>query len=154
RRGPPRLRGSAFGHRKAPRGGRLPNAGALSSHEDWESCARCSTHGEQNFRKPLAQPINRKTLSRDAFGSPDGVAAAALIGVSKKSPGRAGLKVDGVRHLKAPVSPSTPMHNAAHSFPEDGVTERPARKLDHSRTLPQGDGRAGPAFTRRAIGGE
>jgi hypothetical protein len=26
--------------------------------------------------------------------------------------------------------------------------------LDHSRTLPQGDGRAGPAFTRRAIGGE
>jgi hypothetical protein len=26
--------------------------------------------------------------------------------------------------------------------------------LDHSRTLPQGDGRAGPAFTRCAIGGE
>ena len=26
--------------------------------------------------------------------------------------------------------------------------------LDHSRALPQGDGRAGPAFTRRAIGGE
>jgi hypothetical protein len=26
--------------------------------------------------------------------------------------------------------------------------------LHHSRTLPQDDGRAGPAFTRRAIGGE
>src|SRR5262245_24019001 len=26
--------------------------------------------------------------------------------------------------------------------------------LDHSCALPQGDGRAGPAFTRRAIGGE
>src|SRR5262249_581797 len=26
--------------------------------------------------------------------------------------------------------------------------------LDHSRTLPQGDGRAGPAFTRRAVGSE
>jgi len=26
-----------------------PNAGALSSHEDWESCARCPTHGEQIF---------------------------------------------------------------------------------------------------------
>jgi len=26
--------------------------------------------------------------------------------------------------------------------------------LDHSRALPQGDGRARPAFTRRAIGGE
>jgi hypothetical protein len=26
--------------------------------------------------------------------------------------------------------------------------------LDHSRTVPQGDGRAGPAFTRRAVGGE
>src|SRR5262245_63996627 len=26
--------------------------------------------------------------------------------------------------------------------------------LDYSRTLPQGDGRAGPAFTRRAVGGE
>src|SRR6516162_7099854 len=28
--------------------------------------------------------------------------------VSKKSPGRAGPKVDGVKHLKSPVSPSTP----------------------------------------------
>ena len=26
--------------------------------------------------------------------------------------------------------------------------------LDHSRTLPQGDGRAGPAFTRRVVGSE
>src|SRR5262245_66365315 len=26
--------------------------------------------------------------------------------------------------------------------------------LDHSRTLPQGDGRARPAFTRRAVGSE
>jgi hypothetical protein len=26
--------------------------------------------------------------------------------------------------------------------------------LDHSRALPQGDGRAGPAFTRRAVGSE
>ena len=26
--------------------------------------------------------------------------------------------------------------------------------LDHSRTLPQGDGCARPAFTRRAVGGE
>jgi hypothetical protein len=26
--------------------------------------------------------------------------------------------------------------------------------LDHSRAMPQGDGRAGPAFTRRAVGSE
>ena len=26
--------------------------------------------------------------------------------------------------------------------------------LDHSRTVPQGDGRAVPVFTRRAVGGE
>jgi hypothetical protein len=26
--------------------------------------------------------------------------------------------------------------------------------LDHWRTLPQGDGRAGPAFTRRVVGSE
>ena len=29
-----------------------PNAGALSSHEDWESCARCPTHGEQILHSP------------------------------------------------------------------------------------------------------
>src|SRR5215510_8296779 len=29
-----------------------PNAGALSSHQNCELCARHPTHGEQNFRKP------------------------------------------------------------------------------------------------------
>ena len=32
-----------------------PNAGALSSHEDWESCARCPTHGEQILHSTVAR---------------------------------------------------------------------------------------------------
>jgi hypothetical protein len=44
-------------------------------------------------------------------------AAANLRGKTRvrnwatKAPLRAGLEVDGVRHLKSPVSPSNPMHN-------------------------------------------
>src|SRR5262245_44137234 len=32
-----------------------PNAGALSSHEDWKSCARCPTHGEQILHSTVAR---------------------------------------------------------------------------------------------------
>jgi hypothetical protein len=35
-----------------------------------------------------------------------------------------------------------------------GITPCEPTVLDHSRTLPQGDGCARPAFTRRAVGGE
>ena len=58
----PRLRGSAFGlspgRGSSLQGGRdhlRPNAGALSSHEDWESCARCPTHGEQILHSTVAR---------------------------------------------------------------------------------------------------
>jgi len=41
-----------------------PNAGALSSHEDWESCARCPTHGEQILLGCL--PQGRLAAERNA----------------------------------------------------------------------------------------
>src|SRR5262249_32543949 len=45
-------------------------------------------------------------------------------------PKRTGLEVDGVRHLKSPVSPSTQMHNAAFGSGRRPVirqNENPAR---------------------------
>src|SRR5262245_25312919 len=50
--------------------------------------------------------------------------------VSKKSPAPAGHEADGVRHLKSPVSPSTPMHNAAFGSGRRRIirqNENPAR---------------------------
>src|SRR5215471_3313184 len=43
-----------------------PNAGALSSHEDWESCARCPTHGEQILHATVARmpPTRRRPTYR------------------------------------------------------------------------------------------
>jgi hypothetical protein len=60
-------------------------------------------------------------------------AAANLRGKTRvrnwatKAPLRAGLEVDGVRHLKSPVSPSNPMHNAAFGSADSlSLAKRPA----------------------------
>ena len=48
----------------------------------------------------------------------------------RKAPRLRRLKVDGVRHLKAPVSPSTPMQNAAFGSGRRRIipqNENPAR---------------------------
>src|SRR5262245_17381697 len=45
----------------------------------------------------------------------------------RKAPLRSGREVDGVRHLKAPVSPFTPMHNAAFGSGRRGRRLGPKR---------------------------
>src|SRR5262245_22737448 len=69
----------------------------------------------------------------------------------RKAPRSAGLKVDRVRHLKAPVSPSPQTHSAASGSNDSLHHAQTPAVLDHSCALPQWDGGAGPAFARGAV---
>src|SRR5262249_13414929 len=70
----------------------------------------------------------------------------------------------GLRFAKLTGAPKVPRGTSGTESPQDTRCWKPAVLLltghhaqapaAHSRTLPQGDGRAGPAFTRRAVGGE
>src|SRR5262249_41443345 len=86
--------------RSSLQGGRdhlRPNAGALSSHEDWESCARCPTHGEQILHSTVARmpPTRRRPTYR--FGGRNWFASSFL----RRSP-NAQLGVIDYREIDRP----------------------------------------------------
>ena len=81
---------------------------AFVHHED-----RTTTHGYADTREAAMAALARWCAER----------------LSKKGPASgAGLKVDGVRHLKAPVSPSPQYHSAAFGSNHEAARHSPKRE--------------------------
>ena len=83
-----------------------PNAGALSSHEDWESCARCPTHGEQIFASAPSEPLAGGALTRSSLICADPLDTIRYIRYFRYV--RYTLDTLGKRYILPTGSPGTP----------------------------------------------